>query len=250
MVKAVIWNKRGGVGKTTSTVNLAYSLAELGRKVLVIDAAPQCNATAFFGRVNQQNKTISNAACNPKDVQKCIYRTKYKNIDIIKGDTEILEKELQISPLWFVNDNPAFEKYDICLIDTDPTTDELTESVIRAADVLLTPVHMNKSCRDNLALVEKHIEDYMDKGLCWRVFWTKANGRRKAQRKAYIDIVGKHVYPFMNSAIADSADVDNAWELYKPMAKHRKNSPVAKDYTALAEELLNVCETEVPACRS
>ena len=245
MTKVVIWNKKGGVGKTTSTVNLAYCLAMLGKKVLVIDAAPQCNATAFFGKVNSHQKTISDVAQNHKNASKCIYRTKYKNIDIIKGDTEILEKDIKIEPFWLMYYNPVFDKYDICLIDTDPTTDEITESVIRAADILLTPVYMNKSCRDNLALVEKHIEDYMDKGLIWKVFWTRANGRRKAQKNAFTDLIGKHVYPFMNSAIAESADVDNAWELYKPLAKHRVNSPVTNDYIALAKELLSICETEV-----
>ena len=81
----VIGNLKGGVGKTTTTVNLAYTYAEMGGRTLVIDLDPQCNCTRFFAKVNEYNKTIKDVLEAPEHINSAIYRTKYEDIDIIKG---------------------------------------------------------------------------------------------------------------------------------------------------------------------
>lgn len=85
MKTIAIANLKGGCGKSTSSVNLAYSLMSLGKKILLIDLDPQCNSTRFFTKVNGTGKTVQNVLANPKSINQCIYRTKYKNIDIIRG---------------------------------------------------------------------------------------------------------------------------------------------------------------------
>lgn len=62
----VIGNLKGGVGKTTTTVNLAYTYAEMGGRTLVIDLDPQCNCTRFFAKVNEYNKTIKDVLEAPE----------------------------------------------------------------------------------------------------------------------------------------------------------------------------------------
>ena len=77
MKTIVVNNLKGGVGKTTTVVNEAYSFAELGRKVLVIDADPQANTTSFFAKVNQHTKTLKDVLANPSKCKSSIYSVLY-----------------------------------------------------------------------------------------------------------------------------------------------------------------------------
>lgn len=92
MYKIVISNLKGGVGKTTTTVNLAYSFMQLGKKILVVDADPQANATPFF-LPRKTERSIKDVYRNPAHVKRSIYRTRYGNIDIIPGSTELEEDD-------------------------------------------------------------------------------------------------------------------------------------------------------------
>lgn len=215
----VIGNLKGGVGKTTTTVNLAYTYAEMGGRTLVIDLDPQCNCTRFFAKVNEYNKTIKDVLEAPEHINSAIYRTKYEDIDIIKGS---IKKE-----------------YDVCLIDTRPVFDVLTKNALYAADVLLTPVKFDNFCRDNLAMVEDAYHELKEKNpeLKWKVFANMV-ANVKAQKVSSADLLGKHDYPFLQSCISRTAIVDNALSLYKPVAKHRGGSNVAQDFVDLVDELL------------
>ena len=88
MKTIAIANLKGGVGKTTTSINLAYSLMSLGKKVLLIDLDPQCNSTKFFAKVNYTGQTVRDVLMNPEVINHSIYRTKYKEIDIMRGSAE------------------------------------------------------------------------------------------------------------------------------------------------------------------
>lgn len=232
-----IGNLKGGVGKTTTTVNLAYSFARLEKKVLVIDLDPQKNCTPFFTKASEYDHTVRDVLDEPESISGAIYKTRYLLIDIIKGSAKPMKNEATDrlkTALDIVKDD-----YDICLIDTRPVFDSLTKNALFAADVLLTPVKFDNFCRDNLSMVEDAYHEITDSNakLEWKVF-ANMTANAKAQRVSSMDLLAKHDYPFMDSCISRTAVVDNALSLYKPVAKHRSGSMVAEDFMDLAKELL------------
>lgn len=122
----VIVNLKGGVGKTTSAVNLGYSMATFGKKVLLIDADPQTNLTPFFTKANPNGKTLRDVFRHPERIENIICRTKYDNIDIIKGSTELKEADAVGKMVLSESLQLVKDKYDVCLIDTRPAIETLT----------------------------------------------------------------------------------------------------------------------------
>ena len=234
MKTIAIANLKGGVGKTTTSINLSYSLMSLGEKVLLIDLDPQCNSTRFFAKVNCTGKTVQDVLADPTAINHCIYRTKYEKIDIIRGSAqENCPGEYQLKDA-FVN---LKKEYDYCIIDTRPVFDSLTKNTFHVADIMLTPIKFDNYCRDNLALVEQFVNEYADEKMEWKICANMvANG--KAQRETMADLIGKHDYPILDTCVSRSAVVDNALNLYKPVLKHRRLSSVAQDYLELAKELM------------
>lgn len=248
MKTIVVGNLKGGVGKTTTVVNLAYSFNQLGKKVLVIDADPQSNSTSSFGQVNDLQTSLFDVVQNGFDFDTEIYgfKTKYAGIDIIKGSPYLKEEHVENGAWLYKVKQDIGGFYDICLVDTRPAFEKLTESSIAYADMLLTPINMDIYCRDNLAAVEEFIEPYQEgNGLKWSVVTTKFNPRSRSQIRNYKDIVNRHNYPLLDSCIRLSAEVSNASDLKKPVLKHRSRGNAASDYMELAEELLQILEEEV-----
>ena len=180
MLTITISNLKGGVGKTTSAVNIAWSLAYRGKHVLVVDADPQCNLTPFFQRDNGRSHTIGDLLKKPENFRSCICRSRLQYIDIIKWCTEILEAEREEEEALFgAFKNIQKEKgdmYDYMIIDTRPSFGGLTEAAILAADILLTPVCLDKFCRDNLALVDTYLDSVPSNiRPVWKIFVNKVS---------------------------------------------------------------------------
>ncbi len=235
----VVGNLKGGVGKTTSVVNLSYSMSLMGKRVLVIDLDPQANLTPFYGKVNQTGHTIRDVLQDPGTVRRAVYRSKYPRIDIIKGNTELKEADAADQEALRSALAAVADRYDICMIDTRPAFEMITLNALHAADVLLTPVCLDKFCRDNLLLVEDVYEDLEEDSLDWKIFANKVENK-KSQRKTYIDMVRYHSWPVLETCISKSAAVDNALDYYKPVIRHRSGNRTAQDYMELARELLGV----------
>ena len=143
-----IANRKGGVGKTTTTLNLAYSLKELGKKVLVIDLDPQANLTRCFDVENTENiKTIGHLLITEMEEEESYlvedYTKSYDEIAIIPSNVYLSAVETQMrietgsERILSEIVNQAKEHYDYILIDTSPSLNILTINALCASDSVL-----------------------------------------------------------------------------------------------------------------
>lgn len=145
MAKVItIFNQKGGVGKTTTVVNLASALANSKKKVLVIDLDPQANATSGLGIDKEQNHNVYDFLINGNE--DTILNTDNKKLDIIpsNGDLAGIEIELSRENNWQYRLKESIkeikENYDYCLIDSPPSLGVLSMIALVASDSIIIPV--------------------------------------------------------------------------------------------------------------
>lgn len=140
-----IVNQKGGVGKTTTVLNISAALAVLGNRVLTIDFDPQGNLSSGFG-IENRNKTIYRALCEEITIQDAIQKTKIDNLDILASDINLAAFEIEI-----INSNnreyrlaetlnKIAENYDYILIDCPPSLGLLTINSLVASNSVLIPL--------------------------------------------------------------------------------------------------------------
>lgn len=148
MVKVIaVANQKGGVGKTTTSVNLAACLAALDRKVLLIDSDPQGNATSGYGVDRRDLKNcIYDTIINEVPMQDVIIASKYKNLDILPANIQLAGAEIELVSL--MNREGRLKKalervkhnYDYVIIDCPPSLGLLTVNGLTAASSVLIPI--------------------------------------------------------------------------------------------------------------
>ncbi|GAK04824.1 chromosome (plasmid) partitioning protein ParA [Geomicrobium sp. JCM 19037] len=171
-----IANQKGGVGKTTSSVNLSACLAYIGKRVLLVDIDPQGNATSGTGiEKGDVDQCVYNLLVDDVDVNTIIYSTAVENLSVVPATIQLSGAEIELVPtisrevrlkkgLAAVND-----QFDYIIIDCPPSLGLLTINALTAADAVLIPVQCEYYALEGLSqllntvrLVQKHLNTHLE----------------------------------------------------------------------------------------
>ena len=142
-----ITNQKGGVGKTTTSVNLAACLAYLGKKTLLIDCDPQCNSTSGLG-VDRDDYTVSTYDClvDADKIKDAIIETKYSNLSVLPSSPSMSAAEIELAyedkREFFLETaiNKIKDSYDFIILDSPPALGMITINILTACDSVLIPI--------------------------------------------------------------------------------------------------------------
>jgi chromosome partitioning protein len=243
MKKIVIANHKGGVGKTTSSINISAGLAKKGKNVLIIDADPQSNLTESFGIFDPvKDLYISFSKGEPLP----IINVK-KNLSIVPNSLNFSGIELEIAgrmPREIILKElmTGLDKtYDYCIIDCPPSLGLITLNALVAADEVYIPMEAEflayrgiDSIVGIINLVKKHFNPgLMIKG----VFFTKYNEQRVLTKEIKNQIKGYFGENLMKTAIRVNVALAEAQSSGKDIFEYDPKSNGAKDYMSLVNEI-------------
>lgn len=244
-----IANQKGGVGKTTTTINLSAALAKNGKKVLVVDIDPQGNATSGFGiEKNEQETTIYELLVNGCSIQQAILKDVYKNLSIIPSNINLAAAEIEMI------DIPNKEKilkreidwvkdeYDFVIIDCPPSLSMLTVNAMTAADCVIVPIQCEFYALEGLSQLIHTINLVRDRlnenltidGIVFTMYDPRTNLSQQV-----VDNVKENVeYHIYETLIPRNIRLAEAPSFGQPICEYDPKSTGAERYDALAKEII------------
>lgn len=242
-------NQKGGVGKTTTTVNLGACLAQDGKKVLLIDSDAQGNATSGLGvRKPDVKQDIYDVLVNEISIKETIIKTSRENLSIVPATLQLAGAEIELTSMMARESRlksalaEVSDEYDFILVDCPPSLGHLTINAFTASDAILIPVQCEYYALEGLSqllntvrLVQKHFNPGLEiEGVLLTMYDARTNlgaevveeVRRYFQEKVYDTIIPRNVR------------LSEAPSHGKPIIDYDPRSKGAEVYQALAKEVL------------
>ncbi len=244
-------NQKGGVGKTTSAINIGVYLAKSGQKVLLVDLDPQANLTSGIGfKKSKQQRSIYNLIANKANAPTNFYKTKIENLCIIPSGIELAGAEIElvgaISRETILRQILAKirNNFDYILIDCAPSLGLLTINALTAADYVLIPVQCEYFALEGLGqlintvkLVKKNLNPTL---LIGGVILTMYDTRTKLSREVAEEVKKYFKSKVFETVVPRNVSLSEAPSHGKPIEIYAPDSKGAKAYESLAKEIINL----------
>ena len=250
-----IINQKGGVGKTTTVINLASALTQQNKKILVIDLDPQGNATTGLGLSNleRSDETIYGILNGTKSIPKVIKKTNFDNLDVITSNVDLsgLEVEtagdsdrafiLKVKLSAFLNDSEG--SYDYILIDCPPSLSLLTVMALVCSNSLLVPLQTEFFALEGLTQLMKTIDrikiNLNPKLEIQGILLTMYDRRNKLSSQVEQEARNYFKEKVYQTVIPRNVRLSEAPSHGVPVLIYDKNCPGSKSYYSFTDEFIN-----------
>lgn len=243
-----VTNQKGGVGKTTTSINLAYYLAKSGHKTLLIDFDPQGNATSGLGIDKQSlEATMTDVIAERKPLSEVIQKTQFKNLDLAPTTPELANAEVELAQAArrFTRLKSAIDStlhYDFVVIDSPPSLSLLTVNGLIAAKYVLLPVQAEFYALEGLGqlletmkLVRKGMNPTLD---LLGVLTTMVDSRTTLSGQVHEEIIKHFPGKVFKTTIPRNIRLAEAPSHGLPIGAYDRFSKGARAYKAAAKEVL------------
>ena len=245
-----IANQKGGVGKSTTAINLGAYLAMEGQKVLVVDLDPQSNATSGLGANSVSGEQqIYDVLVNEVQIEDIIVHTSTEGLDLAPSSLRLAGAEVELVSLYSRESRlkkslePIRDRYDIILVDCPPSLGLLTVNALAAADEVMIPIQCEYYALEGLVLLLRTIEKikvYLNPDLrIGGILLTMHDGRTNISKQVMEEVRKQYPNETFITVIPRNVRLSEAPSYGQPISQYDPLSRGAQAYQSLAKEVIS-----------